>query len=331
MTDDNGALTPGSPGDDPELFVRWLTIEHLLTSAREVHGRGGGAWPSLAVISADAATETMLFLVAMSSENPPPDRAKFEDVYSSAVQVLRDKHGTDVSPSLRARIVGSHRARNAAIHEGNGPSPTTVRSSIKAATDLRDLIVSVLPTLLPFGGAGPIEAIAKTVDLPSISDPLAEAERLLNAGDVKEAADSAAVALDRTLRQAKPPMRSPYTRRPFGQSVKGLFNKSRAFGTGYPSPFAEAERYLDDVLTELDDRVDHHEVWILATGLGLRPTELSDLQRLLGRASFDGYEMPTVHRGADVNLTREAVETALLATADVIYRAWQAGMLSPAD
>lgn len=86
-------LETGGHGDDPELFIRWLTIEHLLTSARELQGRGGGARPSLAVISADAATETILLLVAMS-ENPPRDRAMFEDVYVSTVRVLGRERAT---------------------------------------------------------------------------------------------------------------------------------------------------------------------------------------------------------------------------------------------
>ena len=38
MTEDEPAAA--KRGDDPELFLRWLTIEHLLTSARELQARG---------------------------------------------------------------------------------------------------------------------------------------------------------------------------------------------------------------------------------------------------------------------------------------------------
>ena len=128
MTEDEPAAA--KRGDDPELFLRWLTIEHLLTSARELQARGGGAWPSLAVISADAATEVMLFLVAVTGANPPSDRAKYEEVYDAAVAELRDGHHVEVTGSLRARILNAHRARNAAIHEGNGPTVRAVATAL---------------------------------------------------------------------------------------------------------------------------------------------------------------------------------------------------------
>lgn len=311
-------------GEDPELFTRWLTIAHLLTSAEELQARGGWAWPSLAIVAADAATEAMLGLVANASANPPSDRAKFEDILSVAVDELR-LHGGDISTSLRTRTLASHRARNAAIHEGTSPGANTVNAAIKAAIELRDLIAGTLDPLAPFGGAGPVRAIATIVDFQPISVPLAEAERLLTEGSFTQAADHAAIALDAALARVKPPLRGRPSRMVPTGSFRGKFSSPTGVSTGWPSPLGAAERQLDTILGNLRDQLTHHEAWILAGGLGMRPAELAELQRVLGTPWRGGTV--TVQRDEKVTLTREVVESALLRTADLVYRLWQGGSL----
>lgn len=176
-----------------------------------------------------------------------------------------------------------------------------------------------------FGGSGPVRAIAAIVDLEPVSGPLAEAAELLESDKVTEAADAASKAFHAALVRVQSPLRAQ--RRGFPvRSFRGLF--ARALGRSYPSPFADAERQLDDVLHTLAGHLFDHEPWILAAGLGMRPAELAELERVLGAPLYDNLANAPVVRRKDVVLSRELVGSALLQTADVIYRLWQGGALA---
>jgi hypothetical protein len=93
--------------------------------------------------------------------------------------------------------------------------------------------------------------------------------------------------------------------------------------------FAGIGRDLDRTFAALDERDDRLEAWILAIGVGPRPSELMRLQRLLGRPLYTmgGPQPHAMIRDPNTELTQPAVEAALLLTADLIYRLWQSDNL----
>jgi hypothetical protein len=184
---------PTSP--DPELLARWIAIGQLLASADELRSRHAGAWPGLALVTADTANEAVLGLIAASGSNPPEERDSFDQVYSAALSALRERE-LDIPQSMRTRIQQSHRARNSAVHLGVDPVARLADTAIRTAPELRALAVEALDVLRPFHGSGPVGAVAELVGLQSVSEPLREAERLLAEGSLADAADQTSIALD---------------------------------------------------------------------------------------------------------------------------------------
>jgi hypothetical protein len=186
-----------------------------------------------------------------------------------------------------------------------------VDNALDTARQLRSLAIDALEMLEGFRTAGPVRAVAELVAIDEISTPLAEAERALGDGDIERAANQASLALDAALSRVTPALRS------------WRHSESR-FRFRIHDIRRESGRDLGEMLESLEDRANRLEAWALAIGLGLRPAELARLQRLLGRPLRTlGPQTPDIMRREDVELTANAVEWAVLLTADVIYRLWQ--------
>jgi len=309
-------MTDSPAAPDPDLLARWIAVASLLASATEMQGRRGGAWPGLALITADTADEAVLGLIAAAGDDPPAERAGFSEIYKLALAVL-DARERPMPESMRGRVLRVHRARNMAVHLAVEPAETLVATAIRTAVELRELAIEALDVLAAFRESGPVRAVAELVGIPAVSGPLGEAERLLAEGKPSEAADQAAAALHAALSRVTPGLRDWGHRRPM---LRNTFP-----GQGMSSDYRNAERALEEAFVAADKRSDRLEAWILAFGLGLRPSELARLQRVVGTPIYTmgGPQPAAVNRHPDVELTPEAVTSAVLLTADVIYRLWQ--------
>ena len=292
------------PPADPDLLARWIGVAQLLASAGEMQTRGGGAWPGLALVTADTANEAILGMIAASGPRPPTERDHFDQVYSLAFAVLRDS-GHPMPASLSNRVLQVHRLRNLAVHLGAAPPTRMVETALRTATELRGLAIDALDVLEAFRDSGPVRAVAEIVALEAVSIPLAEAERLLSSGDLEGAANQASIALDGALSRVTPALRSW---------------RSSRIRTG-----RDWARDLKEAVEALTDRSNRMEAWIVAAGVGLTPGELDRLQRLVGSPVYTlgGPQPHSINRDPKVELTAGAVEWAVLSTADVIYRLWQ--------
>jgi len=295
---------------DPDLLARWIGVAGLLASAEELQTRRGGAWPGLALITADTADEAVLGLIAASGTPPPSERDTFDRIYELALAVL-DERGHTMPQGLRTRLLQVHRQRNLAVHLGVEPAPRMVQTALRTATELRSLAIDSLEILEAFRTAGPVRAVAHVIAIPVISQALSEAERLLGEDQLVEAADQAAIALHEALERVSPSLRT----RPRGFRIPHI------------------DREVRDALSGLRDRANRHEAWILATGLGLRPRELRRLQRTVGEPIYTmaGPQPHSIPRDPRVELNRPLVEWAVLTTADIIYRLWQDDSLFLSD
>lgn len=267
--------------------------------------RGAGAWPRLALVTADTAAEAILGLIAAEGTTGVAEGAHFDDVYAAAIASLRDRD-VALSPGLRSRIRQTHRLRNMALHHGSEPGSRAVARAVEGVQQLRDVAVSGSPILQAFRASGPTLAVAELVGVAAIANPLRRAAAALQDEALVEAADATSIALDQTLRVVTPslrPSRSPFL----------ISDQLRRIGLGGS---------IENVHKETERRADAIEAWVLALGIGLQPAELAELQRLLGRPISPMRGNTTVRRRDDVVLTSSSVEAALLKTTDVVFRLW---------
>jgi hypothetical protein len=290
---------------DPDLLGRWVAIASLLASARELEGRGGGAWRPLGLVAADTAIEAILGTIATSLGEAPGRDATFEQTFQLADGALAGgPHAID--QSLRTRIHTIHRQRNAAVHHGDEPGGQAVSRAIATALELRELAVNALTLLEAFRDAGPARAVGRIVAIEPISTSLGEAERLLGLGQLLAAADQCAIALDAALERVKPDIRS-YKRVPI-----------------------DTPRDVVKAIAGVSEQTVLHEAWILALGIGIRPVELERLQRVVGEPIFTAPNGPPteVIHSERVTLTEALVTWALRTTTDVVFRLWQGEALA---
>jgi hypothetical protein len=254
-------------------------------------------------------------MVAASGSEPPRDQARFDELYKLALAVFTER-GHPMPAALQERVLRIHRLRNLAVHLGAEPASRMVQSALRTAGELRALAIDTLEALEAFRESGPVQAVATLVSVESISVPLAEAERLLGEDKVSEAADQASIALYATLERVSPRLRSTHYRRP----------SSLMMGR-------ETSREVTDAVIGLNDRANRLESWILASALGLRPRELRHLQQMLGEPVYTmgGPQPRRIDRDEGIELSRTTVESALLTTADVVYRLWQDDSLILSD
>ncbi len=301
---DSANIDPASV--DPDLLARWIAIASLIAGAEDLQARGGGPWPPLALVAADTANEAILGTIATSLDRPPEPLAVFDRVYQLANEALIDD-GHPFDQLLRNRINELHRQRNLAVHVGGRASDAVVKRAIETARELREHAVSVLTLLEAFREAGPARAVGRLVGIEPVKTALAEAERLLAAGDLEAAADQCAIALGAALERARPGLRSYKT-------IPGL-DPNR-------------DRQLWFAVQRADETARLHEAWIVALGLGLRPVELERLQRVLGEPLPDAEGPVEVEHEERPELSESIVRWAVHLTTDVVFRLWQGQALA---
>jgi len=294
-------VTEPASKPDPELVGQWVAIAAMLASAQELHARGGGGWPPLAVIAADTACEAVLAMAAAKAPKPAGPEARWPELFSAAVVAFRDVLGHPMRDGLMRRLKTLHEQRNAAVHDGTDPGPRAIDAALETAAELRNLAVDGLELLEAFRDGGPSAVVARVIDIDPVSRPLREAEEHLGRDELEPAADRCAVALHEALERVKPGLETYRT----------------------PTSTRAPDR-ADQVFGILRDQARLHQAWILAFGLGLRPIELARLQRLLGEPDDEG-----VYRAKGVTLDRAGVQWAVRTTTDVIFRLWLSESLAP--
>src|SRR5258708_27517722 len=159
-----------SPERDPDHLVRWLGIMSLITSAEQLLERGGSVWPALSIVSADAAIEAMLGMIAVSTD----DKEQFQQLYDRARQALRER-GLDLPPGLDVRIQTAHRFRNTGLHLGSEVPASIARNAIKTARALRAFVRDQSEELALIDDAGLVPAIGRMSGVRAIEDALVKA------------------------------------------------------------------------------------------------------------------------------------------------------------
>lgn len=329
MTITSDEFGPGTE-IDPDVLSRWMVVSSLIVGAEELQLRGSGAWPRMALVMADTASEAMLGLLASGAVRAPGDSARWEDVLTAAMEATTDTGG--IPASLISRLRQTHRARNLAIHHGTDSGVETAKRAITASKDLRVLATSRSPLLTAFAQAGPIAAVAQLVDREPLTDPLMAAATCLAANDITGAADAAAAALDRVLRLVDPPLRVDH--RPYNWDLQQRFGYGR-------DPVEEALRKLrsgvEQEVKESDRRARLQEAWVVALGIGLSPRQLAGLTRTLGsrvqwtRDAESRRLTWSVRRRDGESLDPRVVEAAVQTVADIIFRLWATDSLRKPD
>ena len=174
-------------------------------------------------------------------------------------------------------------------------------------TGVQTCALPISPLLEQISRVGPVQAVAELVEVPPIREALLAASEALDHGDLRVAADSAAIAFDATLRRLDPPLRARATK-PQGQVLR-----VSSYGPQRPID-------IDEITRPSEMRADLAEVWLLALAIGLRPSEVEDLHRVLGNALgfLDGRI--EVRRAPEVILTAALVERSLLKVAAIVFR-----------
>jgi len=290
--------------DQPDLIPRWLGVMSLIASAQQMVGRGG-IWPALAMVSADAAVEALLGMIATTSADPPGDRDSFDVLYEKARKAMAAAK-VSFPPGLPQRINSSHRQRNVGLHLGSEISPGVALIGVQAARELRSLVRKNSTALSVIDDAGVIRAVGRMTNVKDIETAMNAADAALGEGRVKDAVDQAAIALDIATQRLDPRLKPEH----FEPNVL---------------KYGDSDRRLRDLKDWYDKRFEFHETWMIATAVGLHPVEYRDLKRVLGSVSW------YVGGRIDVRRVEEpdpaTAEAAVLTVADVLFRLTQVGAI----
>lgn len=282
-------------------IVAWrrvLTSAELIGVAEEIGSRDTEADLAAALITADAAIETLLGIGAVDlAGEDVREKADFRELLDAADKELR------LSSTAKRDLRQVHMARIDVTHRGGIPSEETTRRAIRAAGQLLDAIETALGA--SGGSASSLPAaVAAAIEAPEISEQLLLADRALSAGETEQAADATLRAFEYAQDRAAPPLPTrDWTHTPAGI---GLAFKDY-----------DQRRHVE----ELDDIVRRTEPWLLASAFGLRPRDVERIRVTLGRlivydtvpARTDEVMRSTVPDG-------DSVRWALNTVARVIFR-----------
>jgi hypothetical protein len=204
-------------------------------------------------------------------------------------------------------MVRTHRARNSALHVGAEPGERTVETALGAARELLAIAAATSPLLEQISRAGPVQAVAGLVDVPSIREALLAALAALARGDLVGAADSTANAFDATLGRLDPPLRV------HGTVPQGKLQLVSSYGP--PGTIR-----IEEISRPHEKRADLAEVWLVALAIGMRPNEVEELHRVLGHVVRFLNGRIEVRRAPEIMLTMALVESSLLKVAAIVFR-----------
>lgn len=246
----------------------------------------------LAVIGFDLALETALKAVVSSLQASAQPKAEFQPLLNQSDDVLA-RAGLGEIPD-RGRILHVHGIRNDAQHKARYPPPQEVGDCRTYTRDALDALMNLV-----WGTSLGALSLSDFVGHEKVRSTLKKAEHALARGDRQEAAELAAVALERTLLHVR-------------RVLVGR-NPSRA-----PSDQAMSNELLGAFVRMQDV--------LLLTALGIRYADYTRFQDIAGYVDFAGGEaLPSQARE---NPTLDEAEFAVsFATETIIQIEGEAGDL----
>ena len=199
---------PAATSASQAIVRRWLTAVALRASAGDVAARGTPVEAAAGLVSADAAGETALGILADLSGAVSKQRDSHERLIELALQTV-DEAGTAIPLDVLRAIRVAHGDRNRVVHHGQEPGPRMVEEAIAAVDGLLTVLGIVLPALgaVP-PGSGVASAIATLVDIPELAEQLVAGDAAIAAGDVRGALTASAIGHAILLSRALPPLKS---------------------------------------------------------------------------------------------------------------------------
>ncbi len=300
------------------LLTRWLTGLSLVQSAEFLVQREADVAAAVALISADAASESLLGLIGSWSGLPHKDRPSRGDLIERATDALA-KAGHALDPGLLVDLRSTHTLRNGVVHHGATATRTEAVRAVRVSRAILDLvpIVSARFSRIPLGG-GLGSGVASVIATNDVATQLRAADAALAAGDAAAAMDAAGRALGRLWYFTKPSLE--------GERSKSERGRARA---AYDDP--GGRRVIEDIAA-VRRRIDGLLPWIIGPAVGLQPAEYARLTGVVGWYTLydtTPLRVDEIHRSGKP--TAGEAQWATERVAQVVFRLWETGVLEPSD
>jgi hypothetical protein len=315
---ESASIERGVPvkASDRALLTRWLTGLSLVQSAEFLVQREADVTAAVALITADAASESLLGLIASWSKLTR-ERGKHDNLIDRAEDAL-SKVGVEIDPGLLSDLRSTHAVRTNVVHDGATAGRTEALRSVRVGRALADLVPAISRRFaaIPVGG-GLASGVALVIDNVDLAAPLRAADAAVARGAPKEALDAAARALGRAWYFTKPPLEGDRRRHDQGRATASLSDR-------------DARAVIEDI-GDIRERVNELLPWILAPAVGLQPAEYDRLVGLLGYhvvySTYPTAADEVMQRVEEPSLAdaRWAVER----VAQIVFRLWETGALTP--
>lgn len=288
---------------DQTVVRRWLAAITLRARAADATSRGSSVEAGATLVVCDAASETVLGLLADQSGVSSHTRDPFERILARAQDTC-----TNCAQTMDANLVRSlrvtHGHRNAVVHHGQEATPSLAEEALAATNALLDVLGRVLSALRlvpPEGGVA--SAVASIIDAPDLAEHLRGADAAIASGDVKAALDHVAIGLALAQRRATPPLGDPrhQWRHDVGRELSQLF---------------ETQERRTRVL----------EQWLVPLALGTSPAGYARMLAITGRTMETGAGW-RVHRDPEAVASLADAQNATAELARIVVRLREIGTL----
>jgi len=308
----------------PGIVRRWLTAVALRASAADVASRGSPVEAAGSLVAADAASETVLGILADLSGDAPAPKESHEGLIKLARQTAA-KAGASIPAEVMRAVRVAHGDRNHVVHHGQEPGPRMVDEALRGADGLLEVLAEALPALrvVP-SGAGVASAVAALIDAPELAGQLRAAEAAVAAGDVREALKACSIGHEMLLHRALPPVKSSRDHR------------GGRFWRGDRPELREVEARVESH----DERLSPLERWLVPMALGTSPADYDRFRNVVGWSfqTFGGWQHglpgdpgdPKVERTEPLPSVSEA-RWALGELTRMVLRLWEMRALAEGD
>jgi hypothetical protein len=305
---------------------RWIAAIGLLSVAEDERTANTAESNAIALLTAHAATESMLGLLIGAQPSSVKAKEKFfPEILEEARKVARPKF----TSSMVADMLLVHRARNGFLHAGQTVGSQEVDVAIGVAHAL------ATRTTLPGsrGLVGVPTVVADIIDFEVVGCWLRHSDRMRVAGRRDLAADALGRALDEAIGHTRPRIIEPSDRSwrsPFPSRFPTYF------GTDFRQQMQQRE--LEDTIRKLQesdqrnsDAINTMSRWVLPLALGTAPATYDFLRTVVGGGRSADFAVgrrvpsfPAVPSVAD--LRRGAAEIS-----QIIFRLSASGALATRD
>jgi hypothetical protein len=296
---------------DRRVLQRWLAAIGLLRAAEESVRVDTPETNAISLLAAHAACESLLSLIVGVQPYRDPARPELgfrQQLGKAAALAAFPRH-------LRDDLETVHRVRNDFVHASMTVDPMESERAIDAARRLLEVVPRYVPGAKAVQTGGVASAVAALIDVQVVAIWLRYAEDNLLAGRYSRAADGCARALDWAIARTRPRLvedRS-LTRE---ASFRHLRQLSSGLGFG------------DRLDSEVADRIEGIEEWVVPLALGLSPAAYADLRSLVGTREYSipgGPPTPIVRDQSEIS--RDDARWAIAASSEVVFRLFASGSL----